>query len=46
MTGVLIEQHSVFLASTAIINGARSMKEVIKTVKAGFLPVIRVRIFS
>ncbi|KAF9455058.1 hypothetical protein P691DRAFT_800069 [Macrolepiota fuliginosa MF-IS2] len=35
-------QASAYLASMAIINGAKSVDEVIKTVKAGFLSVIRV----
>jgi hypothetical protein len=32
----------VFLASTAIINGATSLRDVMKTVKSGFLPAMRV----
>jgi len=35
-------QVSVFLVSTAIINGATSLKDVIKTVKAGFLTTLSV----
>ncbi|KAF8898888.1 hypothetical protein BD779DRAFT_44837 [Infundibulicybe gibba] len=35
-------QASAYLASMAIINGAKSMDEVIKTVKAGFFQVIRI----
>jgi len=35
-------QTFAYLASMAIINGAKSVDEVIKTVKAGFFPVIRV----
>jgi len=30
----------VFLASTAIINGANSLKDVIRAVKGGFLPAV------
>lgn len=32
----------VYLASMAIINGAKSVDEIIKTIKAGFFSVIRV----
>lgn len=32
----------VFLASMAVINGAKSVEEVIRTVRAGFFAVIRV----
>ena len=32
----------VYLASMAVINGATSLNEIIKTVKAGFFPVVRV----
>ena len=32
----------VYLASMAVINGATSLDEVIKTVKAGFFSVVRV----
>jgi len=35
-------QTAAFLASIAIINGAKSADEVIKTVKAGFFSVIRI----
>ncbi|EIN14079.1 hypothetical protein PUNSTDRAFT_110213 [Punctularia strigosozonata HHB-11173 SS5] len=35
-------QTLVYLASMAIINGAKSADEVKKTVKAGFMPVLRV----
>lgn len=35
---------AVYLSCTAIINGARSVEEVKKTVKAGFMSVLRVRI--
>lgn len=35
-------QTTVFLASMAIINGAKSLDEVIRTVKGGFWSVIRV----
>jgi len=35
-------QVSVFLASVAVINGAKSVDEVIRTVKGGFFSVIRV----
>lgn len=35
-------QTTVFLASMAIINGAKSLDEVIRTVKGGFWAVIRV----
>jgi len=35
-------QASVYLASMAVINGATSLDEVIKTVKAGFFSVVRV----
>ncbi|TFK36847.1 hypothetical protein BDQ12DRAFT_685975 [Crucibulum laeve] len=35
-------QTSAYLASMAVINGARSVDEVIKTVKAGFFSVIRI----
>ncbi|PPQ63005.1 hypothetical protein CVT24_006111 [Panaeolus cyanescens] len=35
-------QASAYLSSMAIINGASSVQEVIKTVKAGFFSVIRV----
>ncbi|KAL9715913.1 hypothetical protein Ac2012v2_000356 [Leucoagaricus gongylophorus] len=33
---------SVYLASMAIINGAKSVDEIIKTIKAGFFSVIRI----
>ena len=33
---------SVYLASMAVINGAKSLDEIIKTVKAGFFSVLRV----
>ncbi|KAK7694802.1 hypothetical protein QCA50_001990 [Cerrena zonata] len=36
-------QVSVFLASMAIINGAKSTAEVIRTVKAGFSQVVRIQ---
>ncbi|KAH7912582.1 hypothetical protein BJ138DRAFT_1004139 [Hygrophoropsis aurantiaca] len=35
-------QASAFLSSMAIINGAKSLEEVIRTVKGGFFSVIRV----
>ncbi|KAF9462101.1 hypothetical protein BDZ94DRAFT_1194997 [Collybia nuda] len=35
-------QASAYLASMAIINGAKSIDEVVKTVKAGFFSVIRI----
>jgi hypothetical protein len=35
-------QTAAFLASMAIINGAKSSEEVVKTVRAGFLRVIRI----
>jgi len=35
-------QTTAFLASMAVINGAKSVDEVIRTVKAGFLSVIRI----
>ncbi|KAF5311993.1 hypothetical protein D9619_003132 [Psilocybe cf. subviscida] len=35
-------QTSVYLASMAVLNGAGSIEEVIKTVKAGFFSVIRI----
>ncbi|KAF8167762.1 hypothetical protein B0H34DRAFT_792456 [Crassisporium funariophilum] len=35
-------QTSAYLASMAVINGATSLDEVIKTVKAGFFSVIRI----
>jgi len=35
-------QVAVFLASTAIINGATSLKDILKTVKVGFLPAMRI----
>ncbi|KAN0100507.1 Mitochondrial carrier domain containing protein [Tylopilus felleus] len=35
-------QTTAFLASMAVINGAKSVEDVIRTVKAGFLSVIRV----
>ncbi|KAF5384997.1 hypothetical protein D9615_001403 [Tricholomella constricta] len=35
-------QSAVFLASMAVINGAKTVDEVIKTVKAGFFSVLRV----
>ncbi|KAF9527819.1 hypothetical protein CPB83DRAFT_855669 [Crepidotus variabilis] len=35
-------QVSAYLASTAVINGATSLDEVIKTVKTGFFSVIRI----
>jgi len=35
-------QASAYLASMAIINGAKSFDEVVKTVKAGFFSVIRI----
>ena len=34
--------HSVFLTSMAIINGAKSLEEIKRTVKGGFFSVIRV----
>ncbi|KAI0788538.1 hypothetical protein C8Q75DRAFT_719681 [Abortiporus biennis] len=34
-------QISVYLASMAVINGARSVDEVVKTVRAGFMNVMR-----
>lgn len=43
---VLLTLHTIisaYLASMAIINGAKSVDEVMKTVKAGFFSVIRVR---
>jgi peroxisomal membrane protein 2 len=44
-TGVLHVLVSAYLASMAIINGATTLDEVIKTVKAGFFSVIRVCTF-
>jgi peroxisomal membrane protein 2 len=38
----LIHSPPVYLASMAVINGAASLDEVIKTVKAGFFPVVTV----
>ncbi|KAF4623240.1 hypothetical protein D9613_002111 [Agrocybe pediades] len=35
-------QTTSFLASMAVINGAKSLDEVVKTVKAGFFSVIRI----
>ncbi|KIM66321.1 hypothetical protein SCLCIDRAFT_111170 [Scleroderma citrinum Foug A] len=35
-------QTSAFLASMAVINGAKSLEEIIRTVRAGFFAVIRV----
>jgi len=35
-------QTAAFLASMAVINGAKSLDEVVQTVKAGFLQVIRI----
>jgi len=35
-------QVAVFLASMAIINGATSLKDIIKSVKLGFLPAMRI----
>lgn len=35
---------AVYLSCSAVINGARSVDEVTKTVKAGFMSVLRVRI--
>ncbi|KAF8807723.1 hypothetical protein BYT27DRAFT_6585547 [Phlegmacium glaucopus] len=35
-------QASVYLASMAVINGATSLDEVIKTVRAGFFSVVRI----
>ncbi|KAH0838198.1 hypothetical protein J3R83DRAFT_6450 [Lanmaoa asiatica] len=35
-------QTTAFLASMAVINGAKSVEDVIRTVKAGFFAVIRV----
>jgi len=35
-------QTAAFLASMAVINGAKSLEEVIKTIKSGFLQVIRI----
>ena len=35
---------TAYLASMAIINGAKSLDDVIKTVKAGFFSVIRARL--
>jgi len=35
-------QAAVYLASMAVINGATSLDEVIKTVRAGFFSVVRV----
>lgn len=37
---------SAYLASIAVINGSKSLKDVINTVKAGFGSVIRVRVFD
>ena len=34
----------MYLSCTAVINGARSVEEVKRTVKAGFMSVLRVRI--
>lgn len=42
IVGVGLNVAAVLLASTAIINGATSLKDVIKIVKARFLPVMRV----
>jgi peroxisomal membrane protein 2 len=39
---VLMLCNSAYLASMAVLNGASSIAEVIKTVKAGFFSVIRV----
>jgi peroxisomal membrane protein 2 len=39
-------QTAVYLSSMAVINGAKSYKEVIGTVRAGFFSVIRVRLFT
>lgn len=33
---------ATYLASMAVINGAKTMDEVVKTIKAGFWPVIRI----
>lgn len=35
---------SVYLASMAIINGAKTREEIMRTVKGGFMNVMRVRI--
>ena len=35
---------TVYLACTAIINGARSSKQVLATVKGGFWQVMKVRV--
>jgi hypothetical protein len=35
-------QASVYLGSMAVINGATSIDEVVKTIRAGFIPVVRV----
>lgn len=34
---------AVYLASMAVINGAKSVDEVVATVRAGFMKVMRVR---
>lgn len=34
---------AVYLASMAIVNGAKTMDEIINTIKGGFMKVIRVR---
>lgn len=38
----IFSSSSVYLASMAVINGATSLDEVVKTVKAGFISVVRV----
>ncbi|KAI0321377.1 hypothetical protein OF83DRAFT_1051412 [Amylostereum chailletii] len=35
-------QASVYLASMAVINGAKSLDDIVKTVKGGFFPVVRI----
>ena len=42
--GNILIFHVVFLASMAVINGAKSLKEIKRTVKSGFFSVIRVSI--
>ena len=44
-TGGLCFDFPAYLASMAIINGATTLEEVIKTVKSGFFSVIRVCAF-
>ncbi|KAG8699355.1 hypothetical protein FRC09_006667 [Ceratobasidium sp. 395] len=36
-------QCSVYLASMAIVNGAKTMDEIVKTVKGGFMKLIRIQ---